>query len=203
MYSECTPNVLRLYSDCKPVTKANDSWRQLTSASGQQLAAPGSKSRREILRIFLECCAELLYVSAVSRSRQEAIPIKHAGVFSESSIARMQEAMIMRRLKVYSYERRIPKPPPRLSFCGRCFAHMVLNGGNPPPRPQVFLAVVPWMSMPPFSILSDDRRMGWRFVKPGCAVVSHRKNTTKQSHHTSICILTCLCMSKRCFSVLR
>ena len=109
--------------------------KQLTSASGQQLAAPGSKSRREILRIFLECCAELLYVNAVSRSRHEAIPIKHARVFSESSIARMQEAMIMRRLKVYSYERRIPKPPPRLSFCGRFFAHMLLNGGNPPPRP--------------------------------------------------------------------
>ena len=57
--------------------------KQVTSAGGRQLTAPGSKSRREILRIFLECCAEPLYVSAVSRSRQEAIPIKHAGVFRE------------------------------------------------------------------------------------------------------------------------
>jgi hypothetical protein len=57
--------------------------RRGTSAGGRPLIAPGSKSRREILQIFLECCAEPLYVSAVSRSRQEAIPIKHTGVFRE------------------------------------------------------------------------------------------------------------------------
>ena len=42
-------------------------------------------------------------------------------------------SMITRRLKVYQYHHRIPKPPPHLPFCGRCFEHMIIHGGTPPP----------------------------------------------------------------------
>ena len=42
-----------------------------------------------------------------------------------------EASMILRRLKVYRFERRIPKPPPKLPFCGHCFANLVLNGCPP------------------------------------------------------------------------
>ena len=36
-------------------------------------------------------------------------------------------SMMYRRLKVYPYTERIPKPPPDLPYCGRCFAELVLR----------------------------------------------------------------------------
>ena len=35
--------------------------------------------------------------------------------------------MLRRRLKIYKFETRIPKPASDISFCGRCFANMVLT----------------------------------------------------------------------------
>ena len=36
-------------------------------------------------------------------------------------------SMIARRLKVYEYRHRIPKPPAGLSYCGKCFSNLVLQ----------------------------------------------------------------------------
>ena len=44
-----------------------------------------------------------------------------------------EASMIYRRLKVYCFDQRVPKPPQKTPFCGHCFAHMVLQGGAYPP----------------------------------------------------------------------
>jgi len=36
-------------------------------------------------------------------------------------------AMILRRLKVYVFTTRVPKPACRFEYCGRCFAQLVLQ----------------------------------------------------------------------------
>ena len=36
-------------------------------------------------------------------------------------------AMILRRLKVYAFTTRVPKPACRFEYCGRCFAQLVLQ----------------------------------------------------------------------------
>ena len=41
-----------------------------------------------------------------------------------------EASMLFRRLTVYSYTRRIAKPPHKMKCCGPCFAYMVLNGGR-------------------------------------------------------------------------
>ena len=57
--------------------------KQTTTAQGQTLVAPGSKTRKQILQIFLECCADPIYVGARARQLQLAIPIAKTGVFRE------------------------------------------------------------------------------------------------------------------------
>ena len=57
--------------------------KQAMDAAGRQLVAPGSKTRKQILQIFLECCANPIYVSASALSTQMPVPIKHTGVFRE------------------------------------------------------------------------------------------------------------------------
>ena len=44
-----------------------------------------------------------------------------------------EASMAYRRLKVYPFSCRIAKPPSNINFCGRCFAYMILNGGEFPP----------------------------------------------------------------------
>ena len=39
--------------------------------------------------------------------------------------------MILRRLSVYEYTVRIPKPQRQLVFCAHCAAHLVLHGRIP------------------------------------------------------------------------
>lgn len=39
-------------------------------------------------------------------------------------------SMMLRRLKVYEYHTRIPKPVERIPFCARCFSELVLNQGS-------------------------------------------------------------------------
>ena len=41
-----------------------------------------------------------------------------------------EASMLFRRLTVYSYTRRIAKPPHKMKCCGPCFAYMVLNSGR-------------------------------------------------------------------------
>ena len=43
-----------------------------------------------------------------------------------------EASMIYRRLKIHWFHTRIPKPPPKVPFCGHCFAYMILNGQFPP-----------------------------------------------------------------------
>jgi hypothetical protein len=38
-----------------------------------------------------------------------------------------EASMLRRRLKIYKFETRIPKPASDISFCARCFANMVLT----------------------------------------------------------------------------
>jgi hypothetical protein len=47
----------------------------------------------------------------------------------------IEASMLHRRLKVYRYTVRIPKPPPNMPFCEHCFAQMVLHGGSCPACP--------------------------------------------------------------------
>ena len=42
-----------------------------------------------------------------------------------------EASMIMRRLKVYPFEHRIPKPPPGIPFCGPCFARLLFKYSAP------------------------------------------------------------------------
>ena len=52
-----------------------------------------------------------------------------------SGVPRCAEAsMILRRLKVYEYTVRIPKPKEQLVFCAHCAAHLVLHGSIPDPQ---------------------------------------------------------------------
>ena len=46
-----------------------------------------------------------------------------------------EASMLLRRLKVYRFTKRIPKPPSGLPFCGHCFSRAVLTGtlAQPPP----------------------------------------------------------------------
>ena len=36
-----------------------------------------------------------------------------------------EASMLMRRLKVYSFKQRVPKPRQQIPFCKHCFAHLV------------------------------------------------------------------------------
>ena len=42
-----------------------------------------------------------------------------------------EASMIRRRLKVYPFRTRIPKPEPKVPFCGSCFAELVCQYGTP------------------------------------------------------------------------
>ena len=42
-----------------------------------------------------------------------------------------EASMIVRRLKVYPFTKRIPKPPAGLCFCGTCFSKAILTGALP------------------------------------------------------------------------
>ena len=44
-----------------------------------------------------------------------------------------EASMIVRRLKVYPFTRRMPKPPLGLKHCGFCFAKLILTGTLPQP----------------------------------------------------------------------
>ena len=57
--------------------------KQATTATGRPLVAPGSKSRGQMLEIFLESCANPIYVDPRSRARQESIPMDKLGLFRE------------------------------------------------------------------------------------------------------------------------
>ena len=39
-------------------------------------------------------------------------------------------SMLLRRLKVYRFTTRVPKPERRLPYCGRCFAQLIVEGGG-------------------------------------------------------------------------
>ena len=52
---------------------------------------------------------------------------KHAAIdLATGRPASAEASMLHRRLKVYKYTQRIPKPP-STSYCGRCFAELVLS----------------------------------------------------------------------------
>ena len=49
-----------------------------------------------------------------------------------------EASMIYRRLKVYEYRTRIPKPPAKTPFCARCFAQLIFHfAGYAPADPDV------------------------------------------------------------------
>ena len=39
-------------------------------------------------------------------------------------------SMVLRRLKVHVFSKRIPPPPPGIPYCGHCFANAILNEGE-------------------------------------------------------------------------
>ena len=43
-----------------------------------------------------------------------------------------EASMVRRRLKVYPFRTRIPKPEPQVPYCGHCFAELVCQYGAPP-----------------------------------------------------------------------
>lgn len=57
--------------------------KQSVNADGRTLVAPGSKTRKEILQIFLECCANPIHTSASALASLMPVPIRHTGVFRE------------------------------------------------------------------------------------------------------------------------
>ena len=42
-----------------------------------------------------------------------------------------EASMVRRRLKVYPFRTRIPKPEPQVPYCGHCFAELVCQYGTP------------------------------------------------------------------------
>ena len=38
-----------------------------------------------------------------------------------------EASMLMRRLKIYPFTQKIPKPRQHIPFCGHCFAHLVMT----------------------------------------------------------------------------
>ena len=159
MYSDCTPIVLRMYSECTLTVgcMAFVAWRTCGTRS---VRINTFLDERRFGQDVVPCATQCVWYDgsavpinyAQNRPGQPGHPA--APVFVTTKLADLKDlawwaaddpqighprngdaSMIMRRLKVYSYEHRIPKPRPRLPFCGRCFAHMVLNGGNPLPRP--------------------------------------------------------------------
>ena len=110
MYSDCNPNVLRMRRPAKD-TKG---WTENN---------PGTSTLQGTAPIFITT-----KLGDLQKLAWWAADDPHTGGPRSGDAS-----MIMRRLKVYQYHHRIPKPPPHLPFCGRCFAHMIIHGGTPPP----------------------------------------------------------------------
>jgi hypothetical protein len=123
-YSECTPNVFRMYSDCGMHSLLPDArLAQRSLRTRVCTSVPAQPPYRGTAPVFVTT-----KLADLKDLAWWAADDPHTGHPRNGDAS-----MIMRRLKVYSYQHRIPKPPPRLPFCGRCFAQMVINGGNPPP----------------------------------------------------------------------
>ena len=53
------------------------------SDQGRPLVAPETKTRKEILTIFLQCCDQPIYKDARGMAQQLPVPVEHTGVFRE------------------------------------------------------------------------------------------------------------------------
>ena len=93
------------------------------SREGIRLVAPESMSKLQMMECILYAFQHPVFIDPMHVKLAAVDPTTGAPVDTNAS-------MLLRRLRIYNFTRRISQPPANIPYCGRCFATFVYQHAN-------------------------------------------------------------------------